>query len=127
MDKLEAYTLHSMVAKILWVAKWGRPEIESTILLLRTRVTKITVKDKEKMNCVLQLLKQTIDNKRIMWEDKLIQLFTWFDAAYVTHPNIKIHTGGGMPFSYGHVHCKFIKQQLNTKSSTEDEVVGVRD
>ena len=79
------------------------------------------------MNLVLQFLKQTIDNKRIMWENKLSKLFTWFDVAYVIHPNIKIHTGGGTSFGYGHVHCKFIKQQLNTKSSTEDEVVGVRD
>ena len=57
----------------------------------------------------------------------LSQLCTWVDATYGVHPDLKIHTGGSMPFGYRMVHCKSIKKKLNTKSSTRSEVVGVSD
>jgi hypothetical protein len=34
------------------------------------------------------------------------------------------HTGGAMSFGTGIIHGKASKQKLNTKSSTETEVVG---
>ena len=39
---------------------------------------------------------------------------TWVDAAY----------GGAMSLGWGTVMCKSTKQKLNTKSSTEAELVG---
>ena len=62
-----------------------------------------------------------------MGADSLSQLCTWVDAAYGVHPDLKIHTGGCISFVYGMVHCKSTKQKLNTKSSTEDKLVGVSD
>ena len=35
-----------------------------------------------------------------MEANNLSQLFTWVDAAYRVHPDIKGHTGGGMSFGY---------------------------
>ena len=40
---------------------------------------------------------------------------------------MRSQTGGTMSFGYGMVHCRSNKQQLNTKSSTESEVVGTSD
>ena len=59
-------------------------------------MTKSTVEDKSKLKCVLQFLKQKIDDKRVMRIDTLSQLCTWVDAVYGVHPDIKIHNGGGM-------------------------------
>ena len=46
-----------------------------------------------------------------------MDLYTWVDAAS--------HTGGAMSFGRDVFGTKSTKQKLNTKSSTEAEVVGV--
>ena len=52
-------------------------------------------------------------------------LYTWVDAAYAVHQNMRSHTGGCISFGLGTIHAKSSKQKLNTKSSTEAESVGV--
>ena len=52
---------------------------------------------------------------------------TYVDASYATHSDMKSHTGGCIVFSRGAVLSKSIKQKLNTKSSTEAELVGTSD
>ena len=71
-EKRDSDIFHSIVAKLLWVEKRGRPNIETSIPFLCTRVTKITKEDKEKSRCVLKYLKHTIDDKRIMRADMTI-------------------------------------------------------
>lgn len=57
-----------------------------------------------------------------------IQIIKWFvDASYGAHADFRSHTGGclalgkGTPISVSH------KQKLNSKSSTEAEVIGIDD
>ena len=95
------------------------PDIKPVILVLCTMVTNRTVEEKSKIKHVLQLLTQTTENKRIMGVDSQSKLFTWVDSLYGVHPDMKVHTCGDMPFGYGLVHCKLIKQKLNMKISTE--------
>ena len=57
----------------------------------------------------------------------LTELFTGADASYAMHDDMKSHTGGVMSFGRGVISTKSTKQKLNTKSSTEAEVVGVSD
>ena len=52
---------------------------------------------------------------------------TWVDAAYAVHTNFRSHTGGALSFGRGALGCKSTKQKLNTKSSTEAELVGAGD
>ena len=127
LDKQEADTLHSMVAKLLWVAQKGRPEIEPEISFLCTRVAKSTVEDKVKLKRVLQLLKHKINYKRVMGENNLTHLCKWVDVVYGVHLYIKIHTSGSISFGYVLVHCRSSKHKLNTKSSTEAKLVGLSD
>ena len=47
------------------------------------------------------------------------------DAAFAVHMDMRSHTGGLTSFGRGMIHCRSSKQKLNTKSSTEAEVVGV--
>ena len=57
----------------------------------------------------------------------LNEMVTWVDAAFASHMDKKSHTGGTISFGVGVVHSKSGKQKLNTKSSTEAELVGVSD
>jgi len=52
---------------------------------------------------------------------------SWVDAAYGVDADSKSHTGGVVSLGCGTVMCKSNKQKLNTKSSTEVELVGVMD
>ena len=106
LEKKDAKILHSIVVKLLWVAKIIRPEIEPAISLLCTRVTNITKEDKSKSRRVLKYPKRTIDYKRIMGADSLSHLCTWVDAAYGVRPDFKSRTDGCMYFWCGMVHCK---------------------
>ena len=57
--------------------------------------------------------------------DALWSLRTWIDGSYSVHENMRGHTGSGMMLGWGLVHTKATKQKLNSKSSTETEVIAL--
>jgi hypothetical protein len=48
-------------------------------------------------------------------------------VSYAVHPELKSHTGGVSYFGTGGLLAKTSKQKLNTKNSTEVELVGASD
>ena len=54
-------------------------------------------------------------------------MFTWVDASYVVHHDMNSRTRGVMSIGLGVTHCRSSKQKLNTKSSTEADIVGASD
>ena len=60
-----------------------------------------------------------------MGSEDFLTLETWIDAAHVIHWNMHGNTGGCMSLGIGLIHVKASKQKLNSKSSTETEVIGV--
>ena len=120
-------TFHSVVAKLLFIAKRARPDVDPTIQFLYTRVSKSTIEEWGKFKRCLQFLNSTIDEVRIISVESLIDVYTLIDAAYAVYPDMKSQTGGCMSYSVGILHDKVVKQKLNTKSSTEAEIVGMSD
>jgi hypothetical protein len=51
----------------------------------------------------------------------------WIDASFAVHRDMQSHTGASMSLGKGSSISLSRKQKLNTKSSTEAEVVGVDD
>ena len=50
----------------------------------------------------------------------------WYaDASFAVHPNMRSHIGGGLTMGRGFPIVSSTKQKLNTRSSTESELVGV--
>ena len=126
LNKERSDTFHSVVAKLLYIAKRARPDIESSVAFLCTRVAYSTEEDWLKLRRVLAYLKSTIEYDRIIGAATLQELYTWIDAAYGVHSvDLKSHTGGTMSLGTGVLHQKSSKQKLNVKSSTEAEIVGV--
>ena len=54
-------------------------------------------------------------------------MYTWVDAAYAVHDDMRSHTGGCVSLGRGVFMPKSTKQKLTTKSSTEAELVGASD
>ena len=127
LDKEKSEIFHTDVAKLLYIMKRTRPDLEPAIAFLSTRVSCSTVDDWNKLKRVLQFIKGTMNDKRIIGANGVEDLMTWVDAAYAVHPNMRSHTGGCMSFGLGTIHARSSKQKLNTKSSTEAELVGVSD
>jgi KUP system potassium uptake protein len=75
----------------------------------------------------LEYLKGTLDEFLTLGADNITMMKTWVDASYAVHNDMKSHTGGVVSFGRGAIMSKSSKQKLNTKSSTEAELVGASD
>ena len=54
-------------------------------------------------------------------------ILTWEDVSYANQFDMKGHIGAVASLGIGTIRIKCSKQKLNTKSSTESELVGARD
>jgi len=115
------------VAKLLLLSKRARSDIGLTIAFLCTRVSRSTEQDWRKLLRLLKYLQGTTDLPRIIGANNLHMMKTWVDAVYAIHHDMKSHTGGVMRFGTGFLNAKSTKLKLNTKSSTEAELVGAND
>jgi Reverse transcriptase (RNA-dependent DNA polymerase) len=118
---------HSIVAKLLYVATRSRPDLLLAVSFLCTRVAKSTEQDRKKLQRLLEYISGTLDLTLTLGADILHTIRTWVDASYAVHPDMRSHTGGVMSLGTGAVICKSSKQKINTKSSTEAELVGATD
>jgi len=125
LDEGTADYLHSIVAKLQWLMKRGRPDVEVPVSFLSTRVKQPGWSDWVKLRRVLGFLKHTINDVRRIGIHNVGELITMVDASYAVHPNMRGHTGGLLTMGKGVLHTKSSKQKINTKSSTESELVGV--
>ena len=91
--------------------------------IFTTQVENINVDDWKKIKPCITFLKQSKEDKRIIGCFNLKVFFTWVDALFAMHKNMQGHTGGAMSMRYGMIHCRSIKQKLNTKSTNESELV----
>ena len=87
-------------------------------------MSKSTKQDWIKLGRLLGYLKGTINMPRIIGANKLDMIYCLADASYAVHHDMKGHTGGVTSFEIGVTHTKCSKQKINTKSSTESEIVG---
>ena len=125
LDENKSDIFHSTTAKLLYIMKRARPDIETSISFLSRRVSKSADDDWKKLKRVLGWLKRTIDDIRTIGATSLTELYTYIDAAFAVHDNMRSHTGGAISMGYGIVHGKSSMQKINTKSSTEAELVGI--
>jgi hypothetical protein len=125
LDEAKSEIFHSVVAKLLFIMKRARPDLEPTISFLMKRVSKSDTDDWKKLKRCLGFIQGTIDDRRILGADSLDTLYTWVDASHAVHMNMRGHTGGIISMGTGMLHCKSSTQKINTKSTTESELVGV--
>ena len=120
----EADQFRSVVCKLLYVALRGRPDVLLAVVFLASRVAKATLQDQAKLKRLLEYLYGTYDLALILGADDIQTMYTFVDASFAVHGDMKSHTGGVITFGRGGIACKSAKQKLVTKSSTEAELVG---
>ncbi len=125
LDKATSDLFHSTTAKLLFLAKRGRPDIQCAITFLTTRVKCPDEDDYKKMARVIRYLRQTQEHVMTLEADKTHTIKWWIDASFAVHRDMKSHTGETMTMGKGSVYSTSTRQKLNTKSSTEAELVGV--
>jgi hypothetical protein len=123
----KAQFFHTYVAKALFLCKRARPDLQTTVAFLCTRVKSCNEDDYKKLTRMLQFIRATKDDFLTLSANSLHNVRWWVDASYAVHPDMKSHTGGAMSLGTGVIYGTSKRQKLNTKSSTESEIVGVDD
>jgi hypothetical protein len=127
LEKPQAELFHTIVAKGLFVCKRARPDIHPTTSLLCTRVREPIQDDWDKLVCLMRYLNGTRDDVLTLTADDLHVIKWHVDASFAVHPDFRSHTGGVMTYGGGALQSLSRKQRLNTRSSTEAELVGADD
>jgi hypothetical protein len=127
VDEQKAQFFHTYVAKTLFLCKRARPDLQTAVAFLCTRVQSCNEGDYKKLTRMLKFLRATKDDYLTLSAASLHNVRWWVDASYAVHPDMKSHTGGALSLGRGVIYGTSKRQQLNTKSSTEAEVVGADD
>ncbi len=120
-----AAAFHTIVAKALYVTKRARVDISLAIAFLTRRVRSPNIVDWEKLHHLMEYLRGDRDRPLILGTVNEGMLMWYVNASFAVHPNMRGHTGGGMTMGRGFPISVSTKQKLNTKSSTESELVCV--
>jgi hypothetical protein len=118
---------HRTVARLLFASKRARPDLQTAVAYLCTRVACSDKDDYKKLKRVIQYIRDTIHLPLVLWWDGPGNLVWSIDASFAAHMDMKSHTGYCLMMGNGAVVSGSIKQKISTRRSTESELVGVDD
>ena len=117
--------VHSSTARLLFLGKRARPDIQKVGIFLCTRVKVADVDDYKKLEQVMIYLYVTLYMPLILGTDKNGNIQWYKDGAHAVHPDMRGHTGLVMTYGHRAVMSASWKQKINTMSSTETETETV--
>ena len=115
------------MAKLLFLCKRARPDIQTAVSFLCKRVKAPDNDDYKKLTRVMKYLRGTINMPLSLGADNMNIVKWWVDASFAVHPDMRSHTGGAMTLGQGVAYATSTGQKINTTSSTEAEVVGLHE
>ena len=124
LDEQKAQVFHTFTAKALFATKRARPDIHMSVAFLKTR---LICSDKDDWNKILRMMRYLRGTKElplILSADSTKIVKWWVDGSYGIHPDDRIQTGGTASLGKGSFISTSIKQRLNTRISTETELVA---
>jgi hypothetical protein len=99
----------------MYLARRVRPDILITTSFLYTRTMKATREDDDKLGRAMRYINSTQELGMIIDAHLGVRVIAYVNASYAVHADFKS------------IFVKSSKQKINTKSSTEAELVGVSD
>ena len=127
LPKKKAEEFHHLTAKLLFLSKRARPDICTAVAFLCTRVQKPDVDDWKKLGKLMMYLQGTAGLPLIIGVDDTNNVRWYIDGSFAVHNDMRGHTGIAMTMGKGALYSSSQKQKLNSKSSTETEVIGLND
>ena len=118
---------HSTVARLLYLGKRVRPDILVAISYLAKRVQKPNADDYKKMERVVQYIRGSRELGIVLSATSILQVLAYIDASHAVHEDHKGHTGTIISIGRGPIYAKSGSQRINSKSSTESELIGLSD
>jgi hypothetical protein len=125
-----ARVFHNFAARGLFATKRARPDIHTAIAFLTTRVREPDEDDWKKLRRMMRYLRGTKNLALTLSGDEasiIKEVEWWIDGAHTVHSNMRSQTGQTSSLGKGCLMSASVKQKLNTRSSTETEVVAVDD
>ncbi|KAG7367822.1 hypothetical protein IV203_030565 [Nitzschia inconspicua] len=119
--------LHRMTTQLLYLCKRARPDLQTAVAFLTTRVVAPDCDDIKKLGRCVRYLRRTAHLPLVLEASCVSNIRWWVDASYAIHPDMRSHTGATMTLGKGSVYSMSTRQKINTRSSTEAELVGVND
>ena len=127
LDEGRKGVFHRLVARLLYLAKRIAPDILLSVSVLAGRVQAPTVQDWDRLDRVFRYLNGS--SKRVVqfWRGGKVSVTCFIDAAFACHDDMRSRTGCVLFCCGIFIGAWTSKQDLNTKSSTEAEIVGLTD
>jgi hypothetical protein len=127
LNPVKSQEFHTLVAKTLYATKRARPDTCTAVTYLTTRVREPDTNDWKKLSHMIKYLRGTKTLPLVLSASGTGILKWWVDGSFAVHPAMRGHTGGGLTMRRGFPIVTSTKQKLNTRSSTESELVSVDD
>jgi hypothetical protein len=123
----DADLFHRLTAQLLYLGKRARPDLQTAVAFLTTRVQSPDMDDLRKLGRVIRYLRRTAHWTLTLEADSMTRITWSVDASYAVHPDMRSHTGATMTFGKGSAYSTSLRQKMNGRSSTEAELIGVND
>jgi hypothetical protein len=127
LDVTGQKTFHTIVAKLLYLAKQARPDILTATSFLCTRVKEPTKNDQQKLLRVIGYLEATKHYRYTISPSKPLGFLAYVHAAFATHEDSKSHSEVAIFIAGVLVYTASKKQACVTKSPIESELVILTD
>ena len=115
------------VDQMLFLCNRERPDIETLVSFLATRVKEPDTDDWGKLRYGLMYLKGTMYMKRHLSVNSLKDITWWVDGLFEVHWGSKGHTGAMMSMVKDAIVNVARKHKMNVGISTELELVSIAD
>ena len=92
LNEGKADIFRKFVAKLIWVMKRGRPDVEPTTSFLSTRIKAPDKDNWHKFKRLMFWVKTTKDDVRIIGADDLLNMIVMIDSAHAVHHDMRGHT-----------------------------------
>ena len=99
-----AMLFHHNVAKLLFLCKRARPDLQTAVAFLSTRVKQPDHDDYKKLAQAMKYLRNTITLPLTLEADDLQLVHWWIDGAFATHCDMRSHTGSAMSLGKGVIY-----------------------
>ena len=113
--------------RLIYCTCRGHKDLQTAISFLSKRHLVCNEYDCRKLYWIIHYIHSMKNLKAVIGIEDIDRLITFMDASYIVYMNMRSHTGAGMTFRIGVFSSDSKMQKLNTKSSTNVEIVVVSD